>query len=39
ESCTSLVEDMNGHLSLIEWPKLRLQIDIPPMALPLEQVA
>jgi len=24
ESCTSLVEDMNGRLSLIDWPKLRL---------------
>lgn len=23
ESCTSLVEDMNGRLSLIEWPKIR----------------
>ena len=25
ESCTSLVEDMNGHLRLIDWPKLREQ--------------
>ena len=23
ESCTSLVEDMNGRLSLVEWPKIR----------------
>jgi UDP-2,3-diacylglucosamine pyrophosphatase LpxH len=23
ESCSSLVEDMNGHLRLIDWPKLR----------------
>lgn len=23
ESCTSLVEDMNGRLTLIDWPKLR----------------
>jgi len=25
ESCTSLVEDMNGHLRLIDWPKMRDQ--------------
>ena len=38
ESCTSLVEDMNGQLRLIEWPKLRELIDVP-MAVPAEQVA
>jgi UDP-2,3-diacylglucosamine pyrophosphatase LpxH len=27
ESCTSLVEDMNGQLRLIDWPKLREQIE------------
>ena len=26
ESCTSLVEDMNGHLRLIDWPKLKEQM-------------
>ena len=26
ESCTSLVEDMNGQLRLIDWPKLRAQV-------------
>jgi hypothetical protein len=39
ESCTSLVEDLNGQLRLIEWPKLREQIDVPPMELPVGQVA
>ena len=39
ESCTSLVEDMNGQLRLIDWPKLREQIDVPPMALPAGQAA
>jgi UDP-2,3-diacylglucosamine pyrophosphatase LpxH len=39
ESCTSLVEDMNGQLRLIEWPKLREQLDVPPMALPAGQAA
>jgi len=34
ESCTSLVEDLNGHLRLIDWPKLRAEIDVPVMALP-----
>jgi hypothetical protein len=33
-----LVEDMNGQLRLIEWPKLRELIDVP-MAVPAEQVA
>jgi UDP-2,3-diacylglucosamine pyrophosphatase LpxH len=39
ESCTSLVEDMNGTLRLIEWPKLREQIDIPTMTVPVGKVA
>jgi UDP-2,3-diacylglucosamine pyrophosphatase LpxH len=39
ESCTSLVEDHNGHMRLIEWPKLREQIDVPALALPSGQVA
>jgi UDP-2,3-diacylglucosamine pyrophosphatase LpxH len=39
ESCTSLVEDQNGHMRLIEWPKLREQIDVPALALPSGQVA
>ena len=39
ESCTSLVEDLNGQLRLIEWPKLRERIDVPPMELPVGQVA
>jgi UDP-2,3-diacylglucosamine pyrophosphatase LpxH len=34
ESCTSLVEDMNGTLRLVEWAKLRGRIDIPTMAAP-----
>ena len=38
ESCSSLVEDMNGTLRLIEWPKLREQIDVPTMV-PAAQVA
>ena len=25
ESCTSLVEDMNGHLRLVDWPRARLR--------------
>ena len=32
ESCTSLVEDMNGQFRMIDWPKLRAQIDVPPIA-------
>jgi UDP-2,3-diacylglucosamine pyrophosphatase LpxH len=39
ESCTSLVEDHNGHMRLIEWPKLREQIDVPALALPTSQLA
>jgi hypothetical protein len=30
---------MNGHLRLIEWPKLREQIDVPQIPLPVGQVA
>ncbi len=39
ESCTSLVEDMNGQLRLIDWPKLRDQIIVEPTALPVGQAA
>jgi UDP-2,3-diacylglucosamine pyrophosphatase LpxH len=39
ESCSSLVEDMNGQLRLIDWPKLREKIDVPLVALPLGQAA
>jgi UDP-2,3-diacylglucosamine pyrophosphatase LpxH len=39
ESCTSLVEDMNGQLRLIDWPKLREQVSVPPVALPVGQAA
>jgi UDP-2,3-diacylglucosamine pyrophosphatase LpxH len=39
ESCTSLVEDMNGHLRLIDWPKLREQIRVAPVAVPVGQAA
>ncbi|MGA2189525.1 MAG: UDP-2,3-diacylglucosamine diphosphatase [Steroidobacteraceae bacterium] len=39
ESCTSLVEDMNGQLRLIEWPKQREQIEVPAMAVPEGQAA
>jgi UDP-2,3-diacylglucosamine pyrophosphatase LpxH len=39
ESCTSLVEDMNGQLRLIDWPKLREQMLPTPIALPLGQAA
>ena len=40
ESCTSLVEDMNGQLRLIDWPKLREQLpSSAPVALPVGQVA
>jgi hypothetical protein len=39
ESCTALVEDMNGQLRLIDWPKLRLQLPTVPEALPITQVA
>jgi len=40
ESCTSLVEDMNGQLRLIDWPKLREQLTVqPPVAVPVGQAA
>jgi UDP-2,3-diacylglucosamine pyrophosphatase LpxH len=39
ESCTSLVEDMNGQLRLIDWPKLRAQGRAMPVALPIGQAA
>jgi UDP-2,3-diacylglucosamine pyrophosphatase LpxH len=39
ESCTSLVEDMNGQLRLIDWPKLREQVRVAPVALPVGQAA
>jgi hypothetical protein len=34
-----LVEDMNGHLRLIDWPKLREQVPATPIALPVGQAA
>jgi UDP-2,3-diacylglucosamine pyrophosphatase LpxH len=39
ESCTSLVEDMNGQLRLIDWPKLREQASPEPVSLPVGQAA
>ena len=39
ESCTSLVEDMNGQLRLVDWPKYREQVRLAPVALPLGQAA
>jgi UDP-2,3-diacylglucosamine pyrophosphatase LpxH len=39
ESCSALVEDLNGQLRLIDWPKLKAQMCAPPVALPLEQAA
>jgi UDP-2,3-diacylglucosamine pyrophosphatase LpxH len=39
ESCTSLVEDMNGQLRLIDWPKLRAKVQAMPAALPIGQAA
>ena len=39
ESCTSLVEDMNGQLRLIDWPRLCEQALPVPMALPVGQAA
>lgn len=38
ESCSSLVEDMNGQLRLIDWPALKQQMQVP-AALPVEQAA
>jgi hypothetical protein len=34
-----LVEDMNGQMRLIDWPKLRAQVQDLPVALPLGQAA
>jgi UDP-2,3-diacylglucosamine pyrophosphatase LpxH len=39
ESCSSLVEDMNGQLRLIDWPKLKEQLPAVPVALPVGQAA
>jgi hypothetical protein len=39
ESCSALVEDLNGHLRLIDWPKLKAQMDGLALALPLGQAA
>lgn len=39
ESCTSLVEDMNGVLRLIDWPTLRAQIDVPVMSISADAAA
>jgi UDP-2,3-diacylglucosamine pyrophosphatase LpxH len=35
ESCSSLVEDMNGHLRLIDWPRLRAQQAAVPVRVPV----
>src|ERR1700733_664267 len=39
ESCTSLVEDFNGHLRLIDWPKVKEQMRDLPGAFPVGQAA
>ncbi len=39
ESCTSLVEDMNGQLRLIDWPRWREQIRAATLSIPVEQAA
>jgi UDP-2,3-diacylglucosamine pyrophosphatase LpxH len=39
ESCSSLVEDMNGQLRLIDWPKLKEQLPAVPVGLPVGQAA
>jgi UDP-2,3-diacylglucosamine pyrophosphatase LpxH len=39
ESCSALVEDMNGQLKLIDWPKLKEQLPALPLALPVGQAA
>src|SRR6266700_1308750 len=39
ESCTSLVEDMNGQLRLIDRPKLREQVAMELVALPVGRAA
>ena len=38
ESCTALVEDMNGQLRIIDWPKLKETLEVP-SALPVEHAA
>jgi len=38
ESCTALVEDMNGQLRIIDWPKLKETLEVP-AALPVEHAA
>jgi UDP-2,3-diacylglucosamine pyrophosphatase LpxH len=38
ESCTALVEDMNGQLRIIDWPKLKETIEVP-ATLPVEHAA
>jgi len=39
ESCTSLVEDMNGQLRLIDWPQTARADPMVPVALPVGQAA
>ena len=39
ESCSSLVEDLNGQLRLIDWPKLREQLSAAPLVMPVGQAA
>ena len=39
ESCTSLVEDMNGHMRLLHWPTLREQLPAPAGPVPVSQAA
>ena len=39
ESCSSLVEDMNGQLRFIDWPKLKEQLPAMPAAIPVGQAA
>jgi UDP-2,3-diacylglucosamine pyrophosphatase LpxH len=39
ESCSALVEDMNGQLRLIDWPKLKEQLPVVPLAIPVGQAA
>jgi UDP-2,3-diacylglucosamine pyrophosphatase LpxH len=39
ESNTALVEDFNGRMRLIDWPKLRAQIDAAPVPVAVEEAA
>jgi UDP-2,3-diacylglucosamine pyrophosphatase LpxH len=39
ESCSSLVEDMNGQLRLIDWPKLRAELSVESLPVPIGQAA